>query len=232
MKRILTLLLILPIFTQAQQTWASLSSTQGVSWGALLDAVNTGVIVQKQAFPTALYRLVEKDSVNLYVNNDVTNTGFSAKANNQIITKADITKASTTYTINVFGKYSATTAGRYVWYSINDANFTSPTRLTLNAIGSTTGAQAGTITATTGQTVYIAVSDATQGPTVGVDPFNTPHVSLTADGGYPASAPTACNTGASSFSVTAATIYVYITVLANGLACSVGSNESSSGILN
>jgi hypothetical protein len=100
--RILLIILLSINTCFGQQTWVSLSSNQGVSWGALTDAVSNGIFTTKNTLPTnGLYRLIERDSIAYYVNIDTTNSGFTSRSNNQMVQQSDliplVTSCGSTY---------------------------------------------------------------------------------------------------------------------------------------
>lgn len=134
--RILLIILLSINTCFGQQTWASLSSNQGVSWGALTDAINTHVFQVKNTLPTnGLYRLIERDSIAYYVYLDTTNAGFAARANNQMIQQSDLTAAAL-YSITVYDSAHYKGDGKG-WYTSTAAcaNYGSGTTNTLTYSG-------------------------------------------------------------------------------------------------
>jgi hypothetical protein len=84
-------------------SWASLAGNQCVSFTDLQDAVTTGVFTATGTAIPASNQLISKGQVSTYVFIDASNSGFSAKAATQLITRNDLQSAANTlqaYSLN------------------------------------------------------------------------------------------------------------------------------------
>ena len=94
MKYLLGVFLLISISVQAQ--WASIANNQCVSFA---DVINSGLFVSQNS-PTLSNKLLSKYDASNYFYLDPTNTNFSAKANNQLLSKQDLTAASVSFNIS------------------------------------------------------------------------------------------------------------------------------------
>lgn len=70
-------------------SWASIANNQTVTFNNLQDAVNNNIFLQKNIIP-ASNKCITKTDANNYVYLDTNNSGYAAKASNQLVTKQDL----------------------------------------------------------------------------------------------------------------------------------------------
>lgn len=105
-------------------SWAGIANNQTVTFNNLQDAVNNNIFLQKNIIP-ASNECITKTDANNYVYLNTNNSGYAAKASNQLVTKQDL-QGTVTY-IPFSGYYpivggNSTTSGtiyNYTGYTIN-----------------------------------------------------------------------------------------------------------------
>jgi hypothetical protein len=79
-------------------SWASIGEKQTVTFSNLLDAVNTGQLIEKVAFSSS-QKCITKSEANTYVYLDTTYPPYASKASNQLVVKEDLV----TYSQRIYG---------------------------------------------------------------------------------------------------------------------------------
>ncbi|RWZ86784.1 MAG: hypothetical protein EO766_13335 [Hydrotalea sp. AMD] len=94
MKYLLGVFLLTSISVQAQ--WASIANNQCVSFA---DVINSNLFVSQNS-PTSSNKLLSKYDASNYFYLDPNNTSFATKANNQLLSKQDLTSAADSFNIS------------------------------------------------------------------------------------------------------------------------------------
>jgi len=111
MKYLLVVFLLFSISVHGQ--WAAIANNQCVSFS---DIINSNLFVTQNS-PVSSNKLVSKYDAANYFFLDPTNAGFSAKANNQLLSKQDLTAASVSFNIG----YGLSGDAYVGWASSTDA---------------------------------------------------------------------------------------------------------------
>ena len=141
-------------------SWTTISGNQLVTLSNLKNAVDNGVFAARNPIPDSS-RLLRKDAANYYVSNlNLSNSGYSAKGNSQILTKNDLT-VGTLINVPVYGKKNRNDGATWkLFYAVDDSTLSSTSNMSMSTGSfSTGGSLLATIPVYTGHTLYFKVAN-------------------------------------------------------------------------